>query len=229
MPAQPKPPPSKTKPEPELTELPAVLSIPIHQPKTTVDLNKEDPTNKGRFVQDAMEDMKKAEEELVTQQYNQKKKAKKEDEVSKPQEPKSENRFGRIGKGAGKKKTTKTRETVEHAAVPEGKDDVEILRAIIQQMTKTIAPLGKSMDFISEDIEVMAKEYENWRSRAQSAKSQLEEEYRKTDDILQPLHDKLAEIEGQIQEQVEKIHNTKSRIFKNDGIIQGLLHSIITK
>lgn len=175
-----------------------------------------------------MEDVRKVEEELVIQHLNQKKKVKEEDEANKPQEPKSKIHFGQIGRDK-KKQGKKTREAIERPSVPESKDDVENLRAIIQQMTKTIAPLGKSMDFISEDIEVMAKEYENWRSRSQSAKTQLEEEYRKTDDILQPLHDKLAEIEAQIQEQLEKIHNTKSRIFKNDGIIQGLLQSIITK
>lgn len=123
------------------------------------------------------------------------------------------------------------------AAVPEANkvsdnqrsDDVEYLRTIIQNVTKTIAPLGKSMDFISEDVEIMTKEYENWRSRSQSAKTQLEDELKRTDDMLQPLQDKLAEIEAQIQEQKEKIRNTKSQIFRNEGIIQGMLNSIIAK
>ena len=114
--------------------------------------------------------------------------------------------------------------------IPKGDiHDVDFLRGIIQSMTKTIAPLGKSMDFISEDVETMTKEYETWRNRSQAAKAQLEEELKKTDDTLQPLQDKLAEVEGQIQEQKEKIHNIKSQIFKNEGVIQGLLASVTAK
>ena len=108
-------------------------------------------------------------------------------------------------------------------------NDIDFLRSIIQNMTKSITPLGKSMDFISEDVETMTKEYETWRNRSQASKAQLEEELKKTDDTLQPLQDKLAEVDGQIQEQKEKIHNIKSQIFKNEGVVQGLLASVIAK
>ena len=53
----------------------------------------------------------------------------------------------------------------EQIPVNENMDDVEYLRKIVQNMTKTIAPLGKSMDFISEDVEIMTKEYDSWRNQ----------------------------------------------------------------
>jgi len=139
--------------------------------------------------------------------------------------------MGRLGakKAKASNKEEKTGETKEQIMPKANLDDVEFLRSIIQGLTKTTAPLGKSMDFISEDIETMTKEYETWRNKSQTAKTQLEEELKKTDDTLQPLQDKLAEVDGQIQEQKEKIHNIKSQIFKNEGIIQGLLNSVIAK
>ena len=138
--------------------------------------------------------------------------------------------MGRLKKPKAGTKEDRTAEAKEpRIQRADNVDDVEFLRSIIQNLTKTTAPLGKSMDFISEDVETMTKEYETWRNKSQAAKTQLEEELKKTDDTLQPIQDKLAEIEGQIQEQKEKIHNTKSQIFKNEGIIQGLLTSVIAK
>ncbi len=139
--------------------------------------------------------------------------------------------MGRLGKKAKAHGEDKAAAPGDAPLLPNANttDEVEFLRSIIQSLTKTTAPLGKSMDFISEDIETMTKEYETWRSKSQSAKTQWEEELKKTDDTLQPLQDKMAEIDGQIQEQKEKIHNIRSQIFKNEGIIQGLLTSVISK
>jgi len=154
-----------------------------------------------------------------------------------PQE-KSKIRMGKLGgkkQPAEDKGNAKPGEEGKHegGAVPifaKGDiNDVEHLRELTQSMTKTIAPLGKSMDFISEDVENMTKEYENWHNKSKAAKQSLEEELKKTETELQPLEDKLAEIEEQIREQKGKITNIKSQIFKNDGIIQGLLASVIAK
>lgn len=145
--------------------------------------------------------------------------------------PKSGIKMGRLGKKSkAKEEKMGVAGEVKEALIPGANtDEVEFLRSIIQSLTKTTAPLGKSMDFISEDIETMTKEYETWKTKSQSAKTQWEEELKKTDDTLQPLQDKLAEIDGQIMEQKEKIHNIRSQIFKNEGIIQGLLTTVISK
>ncbi len=190
-----------------------------------------DPSQHGAFVKQAVEDMKAAEEK--------RKKAEATEPAAggaKPEPKGPKIKMGRLGSKPKADHEDKSESRGDAAGMKrEGLpikgdiNDVEFLRNLIQSMTKTIAPLGKSMDFISEDVETMTKEYETWRNRSQAAKAQLEEELKKTDDALQPLHDKLAEVEAQIQEQKEKIHNIKSQIFKNEGIIQGLLASITAK
>eukprot|EP01022_Parablepharisma_sp_SALTPOND_P004307 TRINITY_DN119_c2_g2_i1.p1 TRINITY_DN119_c2_g2~~TRINITY_DN119_c2_g2_i1.p1 ORF type:complete len:662 (-),score=27.35 TRINITY_DN119_c2_g2_i1:1561-3546(-) len=216
---------------PQLRKSTILLIKKFIQPRANpnINLGQVDPSQHGAFVKQAVEDIKAAEEKRVIMKLqNKQKKAETTEAEPKPEvKEKSKIKMGRLG---GKSKVEKrTAEVKEHMIPKANVDDMEYLRNVIQTMTKTIAPLGKSMDFISEDVETMTKEYEAWRNRSQSAKTQLEEELRRTEDILQPLQDKLAEIEGQIQEQKEKIHNTKSQIFKNEGIIQGLLASVIAK
>lgn len=92
------------------------------------------------------------------------------------------------------------------------------------------------MDFLQEDIDSMAKEYEKWRKESKASQSKLEElmKYeniviiRVTEDTIQPLQDKLVEIEEQIREQTTKVNNVKSQIMNNDVVIQNLLHSVIS-
>jgi TRAF3-interacting protein 1 len=190
----------------------------------------------GEFVKRAMQDMKQADEQKVCTKYIQYQKKAEEEVVVDKTDPQDKSKpgikMGRLGKkpkaGAekGAEKGTGVKEELMQKA---NLDDVEFLRSIIQSLTKTAAPLGKSMDFISEDIETMTKEYEMWKKQSQTANTQLEEELKKTEDTLQPLQDKLAEVEALIQEQKEKIHNAKSQIFKNEGIIQAHLNSIISK
>ena len=41
--------------------------------------------------------------------------------------------------------------------------DIEFIKTAIQMLCQSTNPLGKSIDFINEDIESMTKEYEYWR------------------------------------------------------------------
>ena len=41
--------------------------------------------------------------------------------------------------------------------------DIEFIKTAIQMLCQSTNPLGKSIDFINEDIESMMKEYEFWR------------------------------------------------------------------
>ena len=222
---EPKERPKPIKKEPEvLPSLEKVLTsiITLKQPKENaqkINIEQMDPTKHSDLVQKIQEDVIKTKEKM----------AENAEEQKKEEGPKNEIKFKKIGgKSKAKDKEQKVGAKDEIMQKP-NMDDVEYLRSIIQSLTKTTQPLGKSMDFISEDIETMTKEYEMWRKQTQSAKAQLEEELKKTDDTLQPLQDKLAEIEGQIQEQKEKIRGIKSQIFKNEETVQGLLTSVTAK
>jgi len=51
--------------------------------------------------------------------------------------------------------------------------DIEFMKKAIQVLCQSTNPLGKSIDFVSDDIESMTKEYEHWRKEAGSCMTQL--------------------------------------------------------
>jgi TRAF3-interacting protein 1 len=141
-------------------------------------------------------------------------------------EPSKEKSVFRFGSLKGK---SKTKETKEVEKIMQDKDiitdpkNLGILKEAIQGLTKSTNPLGKSMDFILEDIDTMTKEYELWRKQYMSSLSQVEEQSKITEEKLQPLQDKLAELEEQIREQHMKICTTKGKIIKNEDVIQTMV------
>lgn len=62
------------------------------------------------------------------------------------------------------------------------------LREVIQNITKSVNPLGKLMDFIPEDIDAMQLEFTLWRDTYTQAATELKREKRqvagKSDDHL---------------------------------------------
>lgn len=95
-----------------------------------------------------------------------------------PNDPKSENEgpvkqikfTKKIGRKTKDKKTTdhiidnnaSTSQNMPHTYAEKKIDftDVETLRQSIQAICQSTNPLGKSMDFVNEDVESMAKEHE---------------------------------------------------------------------
>ena len=54
-------------------------------------------------------------------------------------------------------------------------NDIEFMKKAIQILCQSTNPLGKSIDFVTDDIDSMSKEYEYWRKEAQSCQAKLEE------------------------------------------------------
>lgn len=44
--------------------------------------------------------------------------------------------------------------------------DIEFMRHSIQILCRSTNPLGKSIDFVTDDVDSMSKEYEHWRKEA---------------------------------------------------------------
>jgi TRAF3-interacting protein 1 len=47
-------------------------------------------------------------------------------------------------------------------------NDIEFMKKAIQILCQSTNPLGKSIDFVTDDIDSMSKEYEYWRRESQS-------------------------------------------------------------
>ena len=49
------------------------------------------------------------------------------------------------------------------------------MKKAIQILCQSTNPLGKSIDFVTDDIDSMSKEYEYWRRESLACQSKLEE------------------------------------------------------
>ena len=106
-------------------------------------------------------------------------------------------------------------------------EDIEFMRQAIQILCRSTNPLGKSIDFVTDDVDSMSKEYEHWRKEAIQCNQQLEDAQKTTEDLIQPLQDQLAELEEKIREQQAKVNSTRAQILRNDITISNLLGSVI--
>jgi TRAF3-interacting protein 1 len=79
--------------------------------------------------------------------------------------------------------------------------DIEFMKKAIQVLCQSTNPLGKSIDFVTDDIESMNKEYDHWTKESKSCQVQLIEQQKITEEVVKPLQDELAEIEEKIREQ----------------------------
>lgn len=106
--------------------------------------------------------------------------------------------------------------------------DTGKLGAVIQNLCQAANPLGKSIDLVHQDIAHMGKEMDQWRQEYREASDVYNKEVLQTESMLQPLYQKLAELDDKIAEQKTKIRNSKSRITQNDQKIQLLLTSVVS-
>ncbi|XP_014597926.1 PREDICTED: TRAF3-interacting protein 1 [Polistes canadensis] len=102
--------------------------------------------------------------------------------------------------------------------------EIDKLRGTIQMLTRTTNPLGKLLDYLQEDIEMMQKELHDWRNQYNQLNKQLEKEQIRTQEIIDPMDLTLKEIDNNIQDQLNKIYQAKARIIKNNQKIQRLLN-----
>jgi hypothetical protein len=99
---------------------------------------------------------------------------------------------------------------------------------LLQVLVKHTGPLGSCMDFIQEDIGLMTTELRKWESEGRKYEVELEQQKKKTTELLQPLTLELAELEEQVKEEISRISSSKASIARNDGKIQQILKMIST-
>merc|ERR1712176_640986 len=87
--------------------------------------------------------------------------------------------------------------------------DIPKLGEMIQQLCQAANPLGKSIDLVHQDIANMGKELDKWKQQYHEASEQYNKELRLTEEMLQPLYQKVAELDDKIAEQIVKIRNSR--------------------
>ena len=76
------------------------------------------------------------------------------------------------------------------------------------------------MDHIQADLSKMSKEKSHWQNECYRRIRELESSKRRTSDALQPLRNKLANVEEQIDHTKQLIDGMKLKIRKNEDWIQ---------
>lgn len=99
---------------------------------------------------------------------------------------------GGEGTGATKEAYTKkiaSIDTVDSRPIGAGfnENDIEFMKKAIQILCQSTLPLGKSIDFVTDDVDSMSKEYEHWRREAISCTQSLGEQQKITEEVIQPL------------------------------------------
>eukprot|EP00927_Polykrikos_kofoidii_P061133 TRINITY_DN56005_c0_g1_i1.p1 TRINITY_DN56005_c0_g1~~TRINITY_DN56005_c0_g1_i1.p1 ORF type:complete len:600 (-),score=187.08 TRINITY_DN56005_c0_g1_i1:356-2077(-) len=164
--------------------------------------------NHGKLVQDLLAQKKQEEE---------KERLRKEEELTREEVDDGQNKGIRMGRLKKKKTQSSTLNEV----------DIGKLGEMIQQLCQAANPLGKSIDLVHQDIANMGKELDKWKLQYNEASEQYNTELRRTEEVLQPLYRKVAELDDKISEQVIKIRNSRSRIAENDRTIAGLLEAVV--
>ncbi|KAG7383797.1 TRAF3-interacting protein 1 [Phytophthora boehmeriae] len=106
--------------------------------------------------------------------------------------------------------------------------EMNALRADIQRLCQAANPVGKSVEFVHEDLDAMSKELEFWRKEYARKRDALVDEQKHTEEALQPLQIQLREVEEQVKEQLHKINTLKAVISKNEEKTQQLLRMVVS-
>jgi len=106
--------------------------------------------------------------------------------------------------------------------------DLEAIKEYVQQITKSCNPLGKLVDTLGDDIDSMNKELANWIKDNKIYKDKYDDEMKKSDETLLPLQNELLELEDSIRDEQTQIKAIKSRLIKNEKIIQNLITNVIS-
>jgi len=162
----------------------------------------------GKLVSNLLEEKKKLEQQQ---------RLKKEEEETREEFDDGQGKGIRMGKLKRKKD-----QAANYAEV-----DTVKLGESIQQLCQAANPLGKSIDLVHQDIANMGKELDNWKQEYREATEKYHQQLKSTDELLQPMYQKIAELDDKIAEQKSKIRNSRSRISKNDLKIQALLESVV--
>ncbi|XP_059053123.1 TRAF3-interacting protein 1 isoform X2 [Achroia grisella] len=103
--------------------------------------------------------------------------------------------------------------------------EIEQLRYNVQALSRVTNPLGKILDHVQEDVEVMRQELQQWTKTYEETSKQLSKQKLSNEESLLPLHTKVKQLDFDIQEKNDKINDLKVVIHKNSVRIEKLLAS----
>ncbi|KPI92260.1 TRAF3-interacting protein 1 [Papilio xuthus] len=101
--------------------------------------------------------------------------------------------------------------------------EIEQMRFNVQALSRISNPLGKLIDHIQEDVEVMRQELQEWTKKYEEASVELSKQKITNEESLQPLQAKIKQLDADIEEKRDKINDLRIVVFKNYYRIETLL------
>ncbi|CAH4031875.1 unnamed protein product [Pieris brassicae] len=101
--------------------------------------------------------------------------------------------------------------------------EVEQIRFNVQALSRVANPLGKILDHIQEDVEVMRQELSQWLLIFNETTKKLLIQKALNEEIIAPLRIKTTQLDMDISEKYKKIDNMKIIVYKNNTKIDKLL------
>ena len=92
-----------------------------------------------------------------------------------------------------------------------------------QTVCQSTAPLGKCMDYVQDDLQLMAAELEKWRSELIRQKALLSTERSSTDAALGPLRSRLRSLHEGLEDKRQKIASSEGAIAIGNERISRIL------
>ncbi|XP_039757832.1 TRAF3-interacting protein 1 [Pararge aegeria] len=103
--------------------------------------------------------------------------------------------------------------------------EIELIRFNVQALSRVANPLGKLLDHIQEDVEVMRQELNQWLTSYELASQELLKQKVANEQYLLPLYARKKQLDVDIAEKHDKINDLKIIIHKNASRIDKLLSS----
>mmetsp|Transcript_13605 Transcript_13605/g.29130 ORF Transcript_13605/g.29130 Transcript_13605/m.29130 type:complete len:548 (+) Transcript_13605:262-1905(+) len=101
--------------------------------------------------------------------------------------------------------------------------DLNGIRELVQRLCQSSHPLAKSMDYLAEDLENMAKEYRFWTMERRVFQDKLADEQRMAVDPSTSSEAQLADLDSQIKQVRDRIVGLKAQVLRNDDTVAKLL------
>ncbi|XP_047504437.1 TRAF3-interacting protein 1 isoform X1 [Pieris napi] len=101
--------------------------------------------------------------------------------------------------------------------------EIEQIRFNVQALSRVANPLGKILDHIQEDVEVMRQELSQWLQIYNETTKKLLKQKALNEEIIAPLRVKSTQLEMDISEKYKKIDTMKIIVYKNNTKIDKLL------
>ena len=106
--------------------------------------------------------------------------------------------------------------------------DIDRIRTAIQTLVQHTGPLGTCMDFIHEDVGLMASELNRWEEECRKYEFELESEKKKSEGILRSFQLELSDLEDQVKDRIAQVSAMKASIARNEARIQQQLKYVAT-